>query len=110
MSANPFDEILTRLDVIEGKLEMKAEPISVKVENDNCGFQEAMEITGRSKSWVYLHTMANCEDPLPYRKFNRQLIFSRKELKAWVEAKTISPLGSAEIMTDRLSESAKKRM
>ncbi|MGV3538381.1 MAG: helix-turn-helix transcriptional regulator [Rufibacter sp.] len=53
---------------------------------DRCNLEEALEITGLSKSKIYKLTSAGA---IPVKTFGtRRLVFSRKELLAWVESKT----------------------
>ena len=51
---------------------------------ERCTFKEALEIAGLSKSLLYQKTM---NKSIP---FGNRLIFSRKELKEWVETNTLS--------------------
>ncbi len=53
---------------------------------DRCTFEDALELTGLSKSKLYKLTAAN---EIPNKRFGSRLIFSRKELLAWVEAQTV---------------------
>jgi len=54
---------------------------------DRCTFKEALEITGLSKSAMYKKTM---DKAIPFKTFGNRLIFSRKELKEWIEVNTLS--------------------
>lgn len=54
---------------------------------DRCSFEEALNITGFSKSALYKKTM---NKTIPYKHYGKRLIFSREELIAWMEANTYS--------------------
>ncbi|WP_205504508.1 helix-turn-helix domain-containing protein [Rufibacter psychrotolerans] len=53
---------------------------------DRCTFDDAIEITGLSKSKLYKLTSAK---EIPHKRFGSRLIFSRKELVAWIDSQTI---------------------
>lgn len=73
---------------------------------DRCTFDEALEITGLSKSKLYKLTSSN---QIPFRKFNKKLIFSRKELQAWVESQTIDKHDTSEIELTLARSARRKR-
>lgn len=85
--------------------EIKAIPDPPKLP-DRCTLPEACDITGLSKSAIYKLCMDNV---IPYEKYGRRSVFSRKKLHSWMEARTISPPSPDQVMTDRLSNSAKKK-
>lgn len=79
---------------------------------DRIGLNEACIELGTkekpaSKAQVYKLTML---DEIPYRKFGKRLVFSRKELREWMERRTISTPSASDIMDERLSKSAKKHL
>lgn len=68
---------------------------------------EACQITRQSKSQIYKLTMLN---EIPFEKYGKRLIFSRKALYEWMESRTKRPLPPDEIMSRRLATSAKKQL
>ena len=48
------------------------------------GTTELAEAMGRPKSWVYAHTQAEAENPIPHRKLDGALVFTIGEVRAWV--------------------------
>lgn len=60
---------------------------------DRCNFNDALEITGLSKSALYKKTASN---DLPHKRFGNRLVFSRKSLLEWVEPQTVDKDGSSE--------------
>ena len=49
------------------------------------GTTELAEAMARPKSWVYAHTQAEAENPLPHRKLDGVLVFTVGEVRAWVK-------------------------
>lgn len=80
------------------------EPISDKID-----FDEVKRMTGKSDQWVYQKTMRNSIDPLPFKKFNRRLVFSRKAIQEYIDSHTTAPASLDAIMTAKLAESAKNK-
>jgi excisionase family DNA binding protein len=68
---------------------------------------EACELTGFSKSQIYKSTMLN---EIPFQKFGKRLVFSRKGLTEWMERNTISAPIAGDIMDERLAKSAKRQL
>lgn len=75
--------------------------------SDRCTLPEACEITGLSRSLLYKMSM---DGTIPRQKYGKRLVFSRKSLSDWIEARTISTASPEDVMTDRLAESAKKKL
>jgi excisionase family DNA binding protein len=48
---------------------------------------EAARLLNVPASWVYEHTRADAEDPLPFVKLGKYLRFDRTDLRAYVDAK-----------------------
>ena len=48
------------------------------------GTAELAEAFSRPKSWVYAHTQAEAENPLPHRKLDGTLVFAVGEVRAWL--------------------------
>jgi predicted DNA-binding transcriptional regulator AlpA len=74
---------------------------------DRGGIELAEQVLGRSKSWIYKATMTN---QIPFRRFNSTLVFNRVELEEWMTERTISANNSDNVMSERLAESAKKKL
>lgn len=68
------------------------------------------QMTGKSNQWVYQKTTKGCKDPLPFQKFGRELVFSRKAIQEYIDSHTLSTPSPDAVMTDRLQKSAKKKL
>lgn len=88
---------------INRALNLKPEPKQLP---DRCTFNEALEITGLSKSKLYKLTALN---QIPFRKFNKKLVFSRRELLTWMDAQTLEPKDHRVEATLYLAKSAKRK-
>lgn len=71
---------------------------------DRIELAEACELTGYQKSAIYKLTMLG---EIPFQKYGKRLVFSRKALNEWMKQRTVSP---ADIMSDRLARSAKRQL
>ncbi|NEM98206.1 helix-turn-helix domain-containing protein [Pontibacter burrus] len=71
---------------------------------DRCTFDEALEITGLSKSKLYKLSASNL---VPCKRYNSRLTFSRKELLNWVEEQTVEK--SSDNATALLAASARRK-
>jgi len=103
-----YEELTTavRNCLIEAINEIKSLPTPEEID-DRCLLPEACQITGLSRSAIYKLSML---DQIPRQRYGgRRLVFSRKELKEWMAARTTTPVGPDAVMTDRLQKSAKKR-
>ena len=74
---------------------------------DRITLDEACNITGYSKQAIYLLTM---NKKVPFQKFGKRLVFSRKELTEWRDQRTITPVNPVDVMDQRLAASAKKHL
>lgn len=81
------------------------EPIPDKIDKD-----VVKQMTGKGDQWIYQKTMKNCSDPLPCEKFGRRLVFSRKAIQEYIDSHTKAITRPADVMSDRLAESAKKKL
>jgi len=72
---------------------------------DRCTFDEALEITGLSKSKLYKLTSSK---EIPHKHYGSRLVFSRKELTDWVEEQTVEK--SSDDATAVLAASARRKM
>jgi predicted DNA-binding transcriptional regulator AlpA len=67
---------------------------------------EVEAITNLKKSSIY---KLSANGGIPCAKFgNKKLIFSRSELLAWVENKTVKPVNHESVMAGQLAKSANK--
>lgn len=109
MTQNPFELIEERLDRMESLLyEIKNVPPSVTQElPDRCGLKDACIETDLSESKIYKAVM---DREIPFKKYGRRLVFSRKALQEWVRERTIKPASPDTVMTERLAKAAKKRL
>lgn len=75
---------------------------------DRIGLKEAMETTGLKKATIYKLSM---EGTIPHEKFrNGRLVFSRKELEAWIGQQTIRKRSPEEIAAQHLAKVARKKL
>jgi hypothetical protein len=47
---------------------------------------------------------------IPFQKYGKKLIFSRKNLLQWMDERTVSSPSAVDLMADSLAASAKKRL
>jgi excisionase family DNA binding protein len=85
--------------------ELPAEP------PDTCSLEQALEFLARhgyvvSKSKLYKLTALK---EIPFRYFGRKIIFSRKELLAWMESITTLDSGASDVFLT-LSKSARRKV
>lgn len=76
-------------------------------QSERIGMAEAMKMTGLKESAIYKRTM---KGEIPFQKFGKRLVFSRKQLNEWIESRTKSKHSPDYIMTENLAKSAQKRM
>jgi excisionase family DNA binding protein len=74
--------------------------------SDRVFLDEAEQITGLSKSKLYKLT-ANKE--IPFSRFSNKLVFSRKDLYAWMESQTVPQQSIKSGIAESLMIQAKKR-
>ena len=68
---------------VDRALNTKSQPQQIP---DRCTFDDALEITGLSKSKLYKLTSSK---KIPNKRFGNRLIFSREELLEWVKVHTV---------------------
>lgn len=64
---------------------------------DRMEVEEAIQLTGLTRSSLYKLTMTN---GIPFSKYGKRLIFSRKDLNEWIRNRTV-PAGRAEAEMSR---------
>lgn len=113
---NSFHDITVRLNRIEQclyaimQLQKSAIETSTLDLPDSCSFVQALEFLNErgytiSKSSLYKLTASN---GIPHRRFKSRLVFSRKELLAWVEAQTVETAARSEAIL-QLARSANRK-
>ena len=103
LEKNELQEIIkdcVRLAIIETQPARPEQP-------DRIDFNEACEVTGFSKSQMYKLSHLG---EIPRSHYGKKLIFSRKSLLEFMEARTISAPAAGKVMSDRLSLAAKKHL
>jgi predicted DNA-binding transcriptional regulator AlpA len=106
---NPFELIDARLTNIESLIVALTHHHNRRTDDsqasDRCYFNDALAITGLSKSKLYKLT-ATCE--IPCKQFGSRLVFSRKELLQWVEQQTQPKPGYSSVLS-ALAKSANRK-
>lgn len=75
--------------------------------SDRCNLETAVVLTGLSKASIYKMVY---EKRLPYMKFGSRLVFSKKQLTAWVEEHTLPPSNASDELNANLVRSAEKHL
>lgn len=88
---------------VEARIKIKEYP---KPLPDRINLQEAMVVLGLKRSAVYKLTMSKA---IPFKKYGKSLVFSRRELEAWKERRTVRRLTPDEMATDHLAKVASNR-
>ncbi len=70
---------------------------------DKISLDEACAILGLQKSSVYRLSMDN---KIPFQKYGKRLVFSRKDLLKWIDSRTIC----TQVASDTLTKAAIKRL
>lgn len=106
-----MDFILTTPEKIS---QIVTEAVSIAIRNhspkqdllpDRIGINEVCELTDYKKGVIYKLTMDN---KIPYSKFGGKLVFSKKEIIAWIENQTISSTSIKDQVSENLMKQAKK--
>jgi len=74
--------------------------------DDRVGIDEIKQLTGLSDSQLYKLTANNA---IPHRKFGKRLVFSIKDVTAWMELQTTGKETSKEKAARQLAKLAMKR-
>lgn len=88
----------------------EAQPQRPEPLQDRIDKEEVKLMTGQGDSWIYKKTMKGCKDPLPFQKFGKRLVFSRKAIQEYIKSHTKDASNADDVMSDRLAKSAKKRL
>lgn len=73
---------------------------------DRCGITEACEITGLKKNTIYRKSFDNS---IPCEKYGKFLIFSRRQLSAWVASETTPKRSPETVAADHLQTVANRK-
>lgn len=90
----------------ESLAEIKAIP-DLPEKPDRCSFQDMLEITGSSKGQGYKLTSTG---EVPHQKFGKRLVFSRREITAWMEDRTTRKISPFDQAVDQLQATANKKL
>jgi len=103
----PVDDLVDRLaDAMKSRMY----PIPKEEPRDDIAIDEVSNITGLAHHTIYKRTSSKSKKQIPHAKFGKRLIFSRREILAWMEANTITPTNYEYQMIDQLAKSARKKM
>jgi excisionase family DNA binding protein len=80
---------------------------SNKPQNDRIGLKEAIGIIGLKQSSIYKMTMTGT---IPYEKFGKRLVFSRKQLEEWVQQRTVRKQSPEENASQQLAKVTRKKL
>lgn len=103
INSNELEAIVKRC-FLESLKEIKI-PTSVEI-SDRISIDDVSQITGLKKSVVYKKT---CENSIPYSKFAKRLVFSRKAIISWMESRTVKPVDVNTVMAQHLANEASKK-
>lgn len=104
---NPFEQITNRLTAIESLLlDIKHAP---KDPPDRMTIDDLVSEFGFSKPFVYKETSIHGTKNMPCRRFGNRLIFSRKEIVAWLASRTIRKQSPDEVASEKLQQAALKK-
>jgi len=96
------------VNLIASEVEARLKKIEhCELPQDRIDLQKASEIIGLKQSAIYKLTMTGA---IPFKKYGNRLVFSRQELEAWMEERTIRKQSPEEIASQQLAKVARKRM
>ncbi|MGE0089440.1 MAG: helix-turn-helix domain-containing protein [Bacteroidales bacterium] len=73
---------------------------------DRIFIDEVSSLIGLRKSVIYKMT---CENSIPFKKYSKRLVFSRKSINEWMESRTSKPRDKKTIMAEHLANEANKK-
>jgi len=82
-------------------------PAQLVEQPDRINIEEVAIITGLKKSNIYKHT---CYQTIPFEKFAKRLVFSRKAIFNWMQSNTVAPVNTSVEMSARLTKEANKKL
>ncbi len=106
---NPFDVIDARLTNIENLLlDIKHDPKPPELP-DRMDVEDLCRDFGFSKAFVYRETSTGLKQ-MPCKRFGNRLVFSRKQILAWMAERTICKQAPSETVKKTLQKSAAKKL
>jgi excisionase family DNA binding protein len=75
--------------------------------SDRIGIDEACNLTGYRKPTIY---KLSFNGAIPCTRFGKRLVFSRKELSAWMKERTIRKISPEAQALEQLAVDAKKKL
>ncbi len=111
-----MDLIITTPEALEQNIESALLKVLSRIEKaqaqpleqpDRINIDEVAVITGLKKSNIYKLT---CYQTIPYEKFAKRLVFSRKAILEWMQSQTIAPVNTSAAMAAQLSKEANKKI
>lgn len=111
-----MDLIITTPEVLAQNIESAVFKALSKIEKtstqpaeqpDPINIDEVALLTGLKKSNIYKHT---CYQTIPYEKFAKRLVFSRKAILAWMQSNTIAPANLSVEVSTQLTKVANKKL
>jgi predicted DNA-binding transcriptional regulator AlpA len=106
---NPFETISRRLSNIENLLlAIKHAPKSEAEKPDRIFLKDVIEITGLKAPAIYKETSKH-NRAMPCARFGSRLVFSRKEILAWMQENTIKKRSVADKAAEELQAAARKK-
>ncbi len=96
------------VDLIASEIESRIKKVEPQtLQQDRIGLRQATELVGLTPSAIYKLTMTGA---IPFKKYGNRLVFSRQELDAWMEERTVRKQSPEEIASQQLARVARKRM
>ena len=96
------------VDLIASEVEARIRKVEPQVSlPDRLGITQAIDLIGLKRSAIYKLTMKGA---IPHEKYGKRLVFSRKELEAWMEERTVRKQSHEEIASQQLAKVGWKRM
>ena len=106
---NPFEVIDARLTNIECLLlDIKHNPKPPELP-DRMDLDELCSYFGLSKPFIYKETSSGAKG-MPCERFGNRLVFSRKKIKDWMAAQTVSKPSIKELAAKNLQAAAIKKL
>ena len=89
---------------VEARIKKAESPVSLQ---DRVDIHQAANLICLKRSAIYKLTMSGA---IPFKKYGNRLVFSRQELEAWMEERTVRKHSPEEIASQQLARVARKRM
>ena len=107
LSPIPVEDLVDRL---ADAMATRMMPMPKEEPRDAMNIEEVSRMTGLAPHTIYKRTSGKSKKQIPHAKFGKRLVFSRREILAWIEANTITPPNYEHLMIDTLAESARKKL